>query len=114
MAERGADRSPTSSPAFICARSRAPCTTTVDGPMGQLLDAEEDGLSPGRLFDLSLGPVALSFVGASGKKDLKRIRALHSQLGAAPTGPSQWGVEDMKVASATAMASCRRTDGNVE
>ncbi|NSY46766.1 conjugal transfer protein TrbE [Agrobacterium tumefaciens] len=35
-----------------------------------------------RLFDMSLGPVALSFVGASGKEDLKRIRALHSEHGA--------------------------------
>lgn len=36
-----------------------------------------------RLFDMALGPVALSFVGASGKEDLKRIRALHSEHGAA-------------------------------
>ncbi|MQW85286.1 conjugal transfer protein TrbE [Sinorhizobium saheli] len=35
-----------------------------------------------RLFDMALGPVALSFVGASGKDDLKRIRALHSEHGA--------------------------------
>lgn len=49
-----------------------------------------------RLFDLSLGPVALSFVGASGKEDLKRIRALkaeHSQ-----DWPTHWlelrGVHD--------------------
>lgn len=35
-----------------------------------------------RLFDMSLGPVALSFVGASGKEDLKSIRALHSENGA--------------------------------
>ena len=34
-----------------------------------------------RLFDMSLGPVALSFVGASGKDDLKRIRTLRSQHG---------------------------------
>lgn len=34
-----------------------------------------------RLFDMSLGPVALSFVGASGKDDLKRIRALRSEHG---------------------------------
>jgi len=34
-----------------------------------------------RLFDMSLGPVALSFVGASGKDDLKRIRALNSEYG---------------------------------
>jgi type IV secretion system protein VirB4 len=30
---------------------------------------------------MSLGPVALSFVGASGKEDLKRIRALKSENG---------------------------------
>lgn len=35
-----------------------------------------------RLFDMALGPVALSFVGASGKDDLKRIRNLHSEHGA--------------------------------
>jgi len=41
-----------------------------------------------RLFDMALGPVALSFVGASGKEDLKRIRSLHSEHGAA--WPLQW------------------------
>lgn len=41
-----------------------------------------------RLFDMALGPVALSFVGASGKEDLKRIRALHSEHGA--TWPCPW------------------------
>ncbi|AYM84930.1 VirB4 family type IV secretion/conjugal transfer ATPase (plasmid) [Agrobacterium tumefaciens] len=41
-----------------------------------------------RLFDMSLGPVALSFVGASGKEDLKRIRALHFQHGA--DWPKHW------------------------
>ncbi len=41
-----------------------------------------------RLFDMALGPVALSFVGASGKEDLKRIRALHLEHGAA--WPLQW------------------------
>lgn len=35
-----------------------------------------------RLFDMSLGPVALAFVGASGKDDLKRIRSLHRKHGA--------------------------------
>jgi type IV secretion system protein VirB4 len=35
-----------------------------------------------RLFDMALGPLALSFVGASGKEDLKRIRALHCEQGA--------------------------------
>ncbi|WP_266031483.1 conjugal transfer protein TrbE [Brucella intermedia] len=41
-----------------------------------------------RLFDMALGPVALSFVGASGKEDLKRIRALYSEHGAA--WPLHW------------------------
>ncbi|MBO9101925.1 MULTISPECIES: conjugal transfer protein TrbE [unclassified Rhizobium] len=36
-----------------------------------------------RLFNMALGPVALSFVGATGKEDLKRIRSLHSEHGAA-------------------------------
>ena len=34
-----------------------------------------------RLFDMALGPVALSFAGASGKADLKRIRQLHETAG---------------------------------
>ncbi|WP_454858993.1 conjugal transfer protein TrbE [Rhizobium binxianense] len=34
-----------------------------------------------RLFDMALGPVTLSFVGASGKDDIKRIRALYSEHG---------------------------------
>lgn len=34
-----------------------------------------------RLFDMALGPVALGFVGASGKDDLKRIQALAAQHG---------------------------------
>ncbi|OCJ17167.1 conjugal transfer protein TrbE [Rhizobium sp. AC44/96] len=34
-----------------------------------------------RLFDMSLGPLALSFVGASGKEDLKRVRALKAEHG---------------------------------
>jgi type IV secretion/conjugal transfer VirB4 family ATPase len=34
-----------------------------------------------RLFELQLGPVALSFVGASGKEDLARIRELEVQYG---------------------------------
>ncbi|WP_454858632.1 conjugal transfer protein TrbE [Rhizobium binxianense] len=41
-----------------------------------------------RLFDMSLGPVALSFVGASGKDDLARIRTLQSEHGAA--WPVHW------------------------
>jgi type IV secretion/conjugal transfer VirB4 family ATPase len=35
-----------------------------------------------RLFDMSLGPIALSFAGASGKADLKRVRELYDSLGA--------------------------------
>ncbi len=35
-----------------------------------------------RLFNMALGPVALSFVGATGKEDLKQIRTLHSERGA--------------------------------
>lgn len=49
-----------------------------------------------RLFEMSLGPVALSFVGASGKEDLKRIRALKAEHGR--TWPIKWiemrGVHD--------------------
>jgi type IV secretion system protein VirB4 len=49
-----------------------------------------------RLFDMSLGPLTLSFVGASGKDDLKRIRALKSEHGA--DWPAHWlktrGVQD--------------------
>jgi type IV secretion system protein VirB4 len=41
-----------------------------------------------RLFDMALGPVALSFVGASGKENLKRIRALHLEHGA--SWPLHW------------------------
>ena len=41
-----------------------------------------------RLFDMSLGPLTLSFVGASGKDDLKRIKALYAQHGA--TWPKEW------------------------
>jgi type IV secretion system protein TrbE len=49
-----------------------------------------------RLFEMALGPVTLSFVGASGKDDLKRIRALVAQHG--PKWPLNWlearGVQD--------------------
>lgn len=34
-----------------------------------------------RLFDLGLGEIALSFVGASGKEDLSKVRALHREYG---------------------------------
>lgn len=44
-----------------------------------------------RLFDLGLGPVALSFVGASGKEDLAAIRKLQSEHG------NQWTVEWLKI-----------------
>ena len=38
-----------------------------------------------RLFDLALGPLALSFLGAGGKRDLKRVRDLQTQHGPAWT-----------------------------
>lgn len=41
-----------------------------------------------RLFDMSLGPVALAFAGASGKDDLKRIRDLRDDHG--PNWPAAW------------------------
>jgi type IV secretion system protein VirB4 len=34
-----------------------------------------------RLFDMALGPIALSFAGASGKSDLKQVRDLHRRHG---------------------------------
>lgn len=49
-----------------------------------------------RLFDMALGPVTLAFVGASGKEDLKRVRALHNKYGR--DWPTRWleqrGVSD--------------------
>ncbi|WP_028749353.1 hypothetical protein [Rhizobium mesoamericanum] len=44
-----------------------------------------------RLFDMSLGLVTLSFVGAPGKADLARIRALSSTYGS--EWPAQWLTE---------------------
>lgn len=41
-----------------------------------------------RLFDMALGPITLSFVGASGKEDLKRIEGLHLQYG--DKWPAEW------------------------
>ena len=41
-----------------------------------------------RLFDLGLGPVALSFVGASGKEDLAAIASLATALG--DDWPAEW------------------------
>jgi type IV secretion system protein VirB4 len=34
-----------------------------------------------RLFNLALGPIALSFVGASGKDEIKKIKELHKEHG---------------------------------
>lgn len=52
-----------------------------------------------RLFDMALGPLTLSFVGAAGKEDLKRIRTLHSEHG--PEWPIHWlqtrGIHDAEV-----------------
>jgi type IV secretion system protein VirB4 len=44
-----------------------------------------------RLFNMALGPIALSFVGASGKQDLSVIRSLHAQHG------SQWPAHWLKM-----------------
>ncbi|MEW5250904.1 VirB4 family type IV secretion/conjugal transfer ATPase [Microbulbifer sp. 2201CG32-9] len=44
-----------------------------------------------RLIELALGEVALSFVGASGKKDIARIRELKTEYGA--NWPQQWLIE---------------------
>ena len=41
-----------------------------------------------RLFDMALGPVALSFAGASGKEDLKQIAALKAEHG--DSWPAHW------------------------
>jgi type IV secretion system protein TrbE len=41
-----------------------------------------------RLFDMTLGPTALAFAGASSKEHLKRIQELHQQLGSA--WPAAW------------------------
>ncbi|MEQ9637849.1 MAG: conjugal transfer protein TrbE [Devosia marina] len=41
-----------------------------------------------RLFDMALGPITLSFVGASGKDDLGRVTALHQQFG--DEWPARW------------------------
>ncbi|KQS95580.1 conjugal transfer protein TrbE [Rhizobium sp. Leaf386] len=41
-----------------------------------------------RLFDMALGPLTLSFVGATSKEDLKRIRTLQSEHG--PEWPIHW------------------------
>lgn len=50
-----------------------------------------------RLFDMTLGPVALSFVGASGKSDLAQIRAIETQHGAG--WPLHW-LEQRGIANA--------------
>ena len=51
-----------------------------------------------RLFDMTLGPVALAFVGASGRQDLKHINELSQQHG--PEWPIHWlrtrGVDNAK------------------
>lgn len=44
-----------------------------------------------RLFDMALGPVTLAFVGAAGKEDLKRIRALAVEHDR--DWPSHWLIE---------------------
>jgi len=46
------------------------------------------GMIGKRVIDLQLGPVALSFVGASGKDDIAAMRKLQSQYGEA--WPAEW------------------------
>jgi type IV secretion system protein VirB4 len=53
-----------------------------------------------RLFDMALGPVALSFVGASGKNDLKRIEELRATQGR--DWPVRW-LEERGVANANTL-----------
>ncbi|MFK4259224.1 conjugal transfer protein TrbE [Agrobacterium tumefaciens] len=55
-----------------------------------------------RLFDMALGPIARSFVGASGKEDLKRIRTLYSEFGAG--WPLHW-LQQRGIAHADALFS---------
>ena len=55
-----------------------------------------------RLFDMSLGPVTLSFVGASGRQDLKLIRALQAEHGR--DWPARW-LETRGVHDATSLLS---------
>ena len=53
-----------------------------------------------RLFDLGLGPVALSFVGAGGKEELSAVRSLIARFGAYDW-PAEWLYErGLKVAAA--------------
>jgi type IV secretion system protein VirB4 len=53
-----------------------------------------------RLFDLGLGPVALSFVGAAGKDDLRAIADLRARFGNADW-PAEWlWQRNLKVAAA--------------
>lgn len=58
-----------------------------------------------RLFDMTLGPVTLSVVGATGKYDLKRICALHSEHGA--EWPTHW-LEERGIKDATSLLTTGR------
>lgn len=58
-----------------------------------------------RLFDMTLGPVALSFVGASGKEDLAQVRALEAQHGAG--WPLHW-LEQRGIANAATYFSAAK------
>lgn len=55
-----------------------------------------------RMFALDLGPVALSFVGASGKEDIRRVRELHGRHG--PVWIERWlelrGVKPVEIGQA--------------
>lgn len=52
-----------------------------------------------RVFDMELGPLTLSFVGASGKEDIARVRELHARHGS--EWPIHWlrerGVDDAQL-----------------
>ncbi len=58
-----------------------------------------------RLFDMTLGPVTLSFVGASGKQDLAQVRALEAQHGAG--WPLHW-LEQRGIANAATYFSAAK------
>lgn len=57
-----------------------------------------------RLFDMALGPIALSFVGAAGKEDLKRIQQLTHDHGA--NWPKAWLTERGIGDAETILAHC--------
>jgi type IV secretion system protein VirB4 len=66
-----------------------------------------------RLFDLGLGPVALSFVGSAGKEDLRSIGGLRSRFG--DDWPAEWlWQRNLKVAAARWLGGEREQDAAYE